>query len=57
MTKPEWRIRPGKPNDSQLLAAFSCADLKVEWQAEVEQFIQVQLAGWAFDPRAAEGDP
>ena len=41
----------------QLLASFACADLAVGWQVEVEQFIQAQLAEWAFDPHAAEGDP
>jgi hypothetical protein len=57
MTGAGWLIRPGSPDDRQLLASFACADLAVRWQVEVEQFIQAQLAEWAFDPRAAEGDP
>jgi hypothetical protein len=58
MTGVGWLIRPGSPDDRQLLACFACADPAVRWQVEVEQFIQAQLAEWAFDPHAAEeGDP
>ncbi len=57
MTVAGWRIRPGSPSDRELLASFACADPAVRWQAEVERFIQAQLADWAFDPYAAEGDP
>jgi hypothetical protein len=52
-----WRIRPGSPDDRELLASFACADPAIRWQAEVQQFIQVQLTDWAFDPQAADGDP
>jgi hypothetical protein len=51
MTGAEWHIRLGSPSDRELLASFACADPAVRWQAEVEQFIQTQLADWAFDPR------
>lgn len=57
MTQAGWRIRPGRPGDRELLASFACADPAVRWQAEVEQFIQAQLADWAFDPHAGDGDP
>lgn len=57
MTGAEWHIRPGSPSDRELLASFACADPAVRWQAEVEPFIQTQLADWAFDPHAAVGDP
>lgn len=57
MTGDGWLIRPGNPRDRKLLASFACADPAVKWQLEVERFIQLQLADWAFDPRAAEGDP
>jgi hypothetical protein len=57
MTGAGWRVRPGGPSDRELLASFACADSAVRWQGEVEQFIQAQLADWAFDPQAADGDP
>jgi hypothetical protein len=57
MSEPEWRIRPARPGDRDLLASFACADPAVSWQAEAEQFIRTQLADWAFDPHAAAGDP
>jgi hypothetical protein len=57
MTGAGWRVRPGGPGDRELLASFACADPAVRWQGEVEQFIQVQLADWAFAPHAADGDP
>jgi hypothetical protein len=57
MTGAGWRIRPGSPGDRELLVSFTCADPAVRWQVEVEQFIQEQLAEWAFDPHAADGDP
>lgn len=57
MTGAGWHIRPGGPGDHELLASFACADPAVRWQAEVEQFIQAQLADWAFDPHANAGDP
>jgi hypothetical protein len=57
MTETGWRIRLGSPGDRELLASFACADPAVRWQAEVEQFIQTQLADWAFDPHADAGDP
>jgi hypothetical protein len=57
MTEAGWRIRPGSPGDIEVLASFACADPAVRWQAEVEQFIQAQLAGWVFDPAAAKEDP
>jgi len=57
MTSAGWRVRPGTPGDRELLASFACADPAVRWQAEVEQFIQTQLANWAFDPHAVAGDP
>jgi hypothetical protein len=57
MTGAGWRIRSGSRSDRELLASFACADPAVRWQAEVERFIQTQLADWAFDPYAAEGDP
>jgi hypothetical protein len=57
MTRSGWRVRPGSPDDRELLAAFDCADPAVRWQAEVEHFIQTQLTDWAFDPHAGDGDP
>lgn len=57
MSKAGWHIRPGSPRDRNLLASFACADPAVTWQAEVQQFIQAELADWAFDSHAAEGDP
>jgi hypothetical protein len=57
MSEPEWRIRSARPGYRGLLASFACADPAVSWQVEVEQFIRTQLAGWAFDPHAAAGDP
>jgi hypothetical protein len=48
MTGAGWHIRPGRPGDRELLASFACADPAVRWQAEVEQFIQAQLTGWAW---------
>jgi hypothetical protein len=57
MSGAEWRIRPGNPDDCELLASFACADPAVRWQAEVEQFIQTQLIHWTFDPNAGGGDP
>jgi hypothetical protein len=57
MSEPEWRIRPARPGDRDLLASFACADPAVGWQVEAEQFIRTQLADWAFDPHAAAGDP
>jgi hypothetical protein len=52
-----WHIRSGNPGDRELLASFACADPAVRWQGEVERFIQEQLADWAFDPHASDGDP
>lgn len=57
MTGAGWRIRSGSPDDREMLASFACADPAIRWQAEVEQFIQVQLTDWAFDPQAGDGDP
>ena len=57
MTRAGWSIRPGLPGDRELLASFACADPAIRWQAEVEQFIQAQLADWTFDSHAGEGDP
>jgi hypothetical protein len=57
MTGAGWRIRPGRPDDRELLASFACADRAIRWQAEVEDFIQTQLTDWAFDPHASDGDP
>jgi hypothetical protein len=57
MTGAGWHIRPGSPTDRELLASFTCADPAVQWQAEVEHFIQAQLTDWAFDPHADAGDP
>jgi hypothetical protein len=57
MTAAGWHIRPGRPDDCDLLASFTCADPAVTWQAEVERFVQAELTNWAFDPHAAEGDP
>ena len=57
MSGAAWRIRPGTPGDRELLASFACADRAVRWQCEVERFIQEQLADWAFDPHASDGDP
>lgn len=57
MTGRGWRIRVAGSGDRELLASFACADPTIQWQAEVEQFIQMQLADWAFDPQAADGDP
>lgn len=57
MTAAGWFIRPGRPQDRASIAAFDCANPEVRWQREVEQFIQIQLADWAFDHRAADGDP
>jgi hypothetical protein len=58
MTGAAWHIRPGRLDDRDLLAPFTCADPAVSWQAEVERFIQADLTDWAFDPyAAAEGDP
>lgn len=57
MTEANCHIRQGRPGDHELLASFKCADPAIDWQAEVEQFIQEQLTAWAFDPHAAEGDP
>jgi hypothetical protein len=44
MTGAGWRIRPGNPDDREMLASFACADPAIRWQAEVEQFIQLQLS-------------
>lgn len=52
-----WHIRPGSPDDRELLVSFACADPAVRWQAEVDQFIQTQLTDWAFDPHADAADP
>jgi hypothetical protein len=57
MSRTAWRIRPANPGDRELLASFACADPAVRWQLEVERFIQDQLADWAFDPHASDGDP
>jgi hypothetical protein len=57
MTGAGWLIRPGSPDDRQLLASFACADLAVGWQVEVEQFIQAQLAEWAFGRASWTGGP
>jgi hypothetical protein len=57
MTGAGWHVRPGRLTDRELLASFTCADLAVRWQAEVDQFIQTQLTDWAFDPYARAGDP
>ncbi len=57
MTVEGWHIRSGSPSDRELLASFACAGHAVRWQAEVGQFIQAQLADWAFDPHASAGDP
>jgi hypothetical protein len=45
------------PADRKLLGSFTCADTKVPWQAEVEEFIRTHLINWTFDPHAADGDP
>jgi hypothetical protein len=57
MSKPEWLIRSGQPNDRPLLAAFACADPAVDFEVQVEDFIRTQLIDWSFDPHAASGDP
>jgi hypothetical protein len=57
MTRPDWHIRAARPADRAVLESFTCADPKVFWQAEVEQFIQKHLIEWAFDPHAAVADP
>lgn len=57
MRHTAWYIRPGNPGDRELLATFAYADLAVHWQREVELFIQHQLADWAFDSHASDGDP
>jgi hypothetical protein len=43
MSTPQWRIRPGRPDDRQSLASFTYAYPDVPWQAEVEQFVQRHL--------------
>jgi hypothetical protein len=57
MTGAGWRIRPGSPDDREILASFACADQTIRWQTEVEEFIQTQLTDWAFDPHASAADP
>jgi hypothetical protein len=52
-----WRLHVAKPGDRPLLSQFTCADKSIEWQREVEEFIQLGLADWAFDPHAVSGDP
>jgi hypothetical protein len=57
MSKPEWLIRSGQPNDRPQLAAFACADPAVDFEVQVEDFIRTQLIDWSFDPHATSGDP
>lgn len=57
MTPAPWHIRPARPTDRALLAAFRCAEPSVPWQVEVEEFVRTQLVDWAFDPHAAASDP
>ncbi|XVU21128.1 hypothetical protein ACQPZJ_28090 [Actinoplanes sp. CA-054009] len=58
MTRPEWLIRPGGPDDRELLGSFRCADPAHAWEDEVEQFIQKQLLEtWALAPGAVDDDP
>ena len=59
---PLWLIRAAAPEDAAALATFTCVrpDRSVGvamWEQEVEGFIRTQLALWAFDPHAQEGDP
>jgi hypothetical protein len=58
-----WLVRVATPEDSDLLAAFACIGPSAGssggdvWEREVEEFIRTQLASWAFDPYAQDGDP
>ncbi len=59
MTAAEWLLRSirNTQKDRDQLARFRCADSSVEWQVEVEAFVQHQLRDWRYDPRAQENDP
>ena len=57
MTAPPWRVRVAKGADRNALASFRCADAKVEWELEVERFVQTSLLDWALAPGAAEDEP
>jgi GNAT superfamily N-acetyltransferase len=57
MSTPSWILRSARRSDGKLLSSFSCAELGVPWEAEVEEFIQNQLYDWFFDPLAKDQDP
>ncbi|GIG59852.1 hypothetical protein Lfu02_42240 [Longispora fulva] len=57
MTDRSWLLRAAKSDDDVLLSKFTCAEPSVGWQLEVQEFIRLGLADWAFDPHAVEGDP
>jgi hypothetical protein len=42
MTGAGWRLRPGRPDDRELLAFFAGADQAIRWKAEVEEFIRTR---------------
>lgn len=62
MNQP-WLVRVATPEDSDLLTTFACISPGATssggevWEREVEEFIRTQLASWAFDPYAQDGDP
>jgi hypothetical protein len=57
MSKPPWLVRAARKTDRAFLEGFTCADMNIVWQAEVQTFIRQQLFDWTFDPLAKEQDP
>lgn len=56
---PPWLVRTARKTkrDRGLLHAFSCVDMNVPWQTEVERFIRDSLFDWTFDAHARTQDP
>ncbi len=57
MTPPDWKVRPARRSDRELLGRFACADHTVPWEREVEYFIRHVLYEWAFGKFAKKNDP
>jgi len=57
MSQSEWLVRVARKKDRALLMRFSCADIAVPWEAEVEAYVRQSLFDWAFDTFAKENDP
>jgi hypothetical protein len=54
MTGAGWRIRPGKPDDRELLASFACADQAIRWQAEVNATLKASLGNVADEAQRVD---